>query len=105
MTPFSMVYVPCKDKIEAEEIAQKIVKARLAFCVNIIPNIHSVYTWKGKIEEGEEALIIVKTRSRLVSKAIQLIKKSHSYDLPDILVWKIEKTTPEVEKWLNEEFK
>ena len=101
MTPFSIVYVPCRDEIEAKKIARELIKNREAFCVNIIPNAYSVYTWKGKTEEAEEVLVIAKTRAKLVSKVMKRIKELHSYDLPEIISLKIEKTTPEVEKWLK----
>lgn len=99
----NVVYVPCKDKTEAKNIARKLTTQKLAVCINIINPVESVYLWKGKVKESSEALLIIKTSQRLVDQAITQIKKLHSYTLPDIISWKIDKTVPEVEKWIEKE--
>ena len=78
---------------------------REAFCVNIIPQIHSIYPWKGKVEEADEVLVLAKTKSKLITKVMERIKRLHSYELPEIISLRIERTTKEVEKWLKEEFR
>lgn len=99
----NIVYVPCKDISQAKLISRNLTKNRLAVCINIINPIISIYRWKGKIEEAQEALIIIKTDDRLAEKVINQIKKLHSYDTPDIISWRIDKTTPEVQKWVLDE--
>ena len=99
----NIVYVPCKDKVEAKRIAKKLVEQKLAICINIINPVDSIYLWKGKVAESHESLLIIKTYERLVGNVITQIKKLHSYNLPDIISWKIDKTTLEVEKWSGEE--
>lgn len=101
----NIVYVPCKDKVEAKRIARNLISQKLAICINIIDSIESVYLWKGKTEESYESLLIIKTSGRLVDKVIAKIKKLHSYNLPDILSWKIDKTTTEVNQWLTDELR
>ena len=101
----NIIYVPCKDKEEAQKIARHLVSNKFAICINIIDSIHSVYLWKGKVKESHESLLIIKTSQKLVDAAIEKIKKLHSYDLPDIISWKIDKTTTEVEKWIERELK
>ena len=71
---------------DARKIAYTLVEEQLVACVNIIPNIESVYTWKGKIENDEELILIAKTTDDNVKKTIQRIKSLHSYDVPDIIV-------------------
>ena len=71
---------------EAKTIANNLVKDQLVACVNIIPNIESVYRWKGKIECDKEVVLIAKTTDNNVEKTIKRIKSLHTYELPDIIV-------------------
>lgn len=101
----NVVYVPCKNKLEARKIARHLVSNKFAICINIINLVDSIYLWKGKVAESHESLLIIKTPQKLVDNVIAKIKKLHSYNLPDILSWKIDKTTPEVMNWVSEELK
>ena len=76
-------------KIEADQIANKLVQEKLAACVNIIPNIKSIYRWKDKINTDSEFLLIIKTIKSVENKVIQCIKKHHSYDTPEIISFPI----------------
>jgi len=82
----SVIYSTINDLKEAKRIANILVEERLVACVNIIPNIHSIYRWKGKIESDDEYVIIAKTNKPNVKNVIKRIKSLHTYDLPDIIV-------------------
>jgi periplasmic divalent cation tolerance protein len=84
-----LVYSTCEDMENARRIAESLIKERLAACVNIIPSVYSIYWWKGKIEEGEEVPILVKTSK--VNETIERIKELHTYELPDIIAIPIER--------------
>jgi periplasmic divalent cation tolerance protein len=71
---------------EAGEAGRKLVEAGLAACVNILPQMHSIYRWQGKIDEADEAVMIVKTRRSLAERAIEMVKANHSYETPAALV-------------------
>lgn len=101
----NVVYVPCSDKTEARKIAKELLRNKLAICINIIDKVKSIFRWKGKIKESTESLIIIKTSSKLVGKVINQIKKLHSYNIPDIISWKIDKTTSQVKNWCDAELK
>lgn len=71
---------------EAQRLARALVERRLAACVNIIPGVRSVYRWKGKVEDVEEAMLVIKT-SRGQAGALQAaLKELHTYDLPEFLL-------------------
>ncbi len=82
----AIVYSTIDTIQDARRIAHTLVEEQLVACVNIIPKIESIYTWKGKIENEEEYLIIAKTVDQNVKKTIQRIKTLHTYELPDIIV-------------------
>ena len=82
----AVVYTTVGNIQDARKIAQTLVEEQLVACVNIIPSVESVYSWKGNIENDEELVLIAKTTDDNVKKTIQRIKKLHSYELPDIIV-------------------
>ena len=70
---------------QAEILAEQLVKAHLAACVNILPKMKSVYHWQGKLEHGDEHLLLIKTSQEQVDTVFELIKASHPYELPEII--------------------
>jgi periplasmic divalent cation tolerance protein len=83
----SIIYSTTGSREEARRIAHVLVQERLAACVHIIPRIESVYRWKGKIEEAEESVLLVKTTEKNVEKTMHRIRDLHSYEVPEILVF------------------
>ncbi len=59
------VYTTYPSLVEAERIGKAVLERRLAACVNILPGMISHYWWEGKIERGEEMVMIIKTRASL----------------------------------------
>src|SRR5215211_7930398 len=81
-----LVYTTYPSLVEAEKAGSAIVAQRLAACVNILPGMISHYWWQGKIERGEEIVMIVKTRAALAEAVGNAVKDSHSYTTPAIAV-------------------
>ena len=82
---FSVVYCTAPSKKFAEELSTKIVRARLAACVNIVSDVTSIYRWEGRIEKEGEVLIIFKTTSPLVKELTSLLITEHQYDNPEVI--------------------
>ena len=80
----TLVYITCKDKKEAEKISLHLLRKRLIACANIFP-IKSMYWWEGKIENQNEVVIIAKTNNKNFKKAVNDVRKLHSYQIPCIL--------------------
>jgi len=81
-----VVYTTIDNIQDARKMAHTLVEEQLVACVNIIPNIESVYSWKGNIEEDNEYILIARTIDDNVEKTIQRIEQIHTYELPDIIV-------------------
>lgn len=92
-----LAYITCKDEKEAKKISMRLIKKHLIACSNILP-IRSVYSWKGKICDDNETLMIAKTKASNFKKLEQEVKNIHSYEIPCIL--RIEESSNEsFRKW------
>lgn len=69
----------------AQQIAEQLVNARLAACVQIVGPIESTYWWEGRVERAEEWLCLVKTRATRFAEVEQVIRPLHPYDVPEII--------------------
>jgi periplasmic divalent cation tolerance protein len=82
----AIVYSTVDDIKNARRIAHTLVEEQLVACVNIVPDIESIYKWEGKIEMENECILIAKTVDENVKKTITRIKSLHPYEVPDIIV-------------------
>lgn len=97
-----IVFITASSEEEAAKIARALVEARLAGCVNIIKNIRSIYSWRGKIEDEPEVLMIVKTQKSLFDSLTKKVEELHSYTVPEIIVLPIVEGSKDYLKWLRE---
>ena len=87
------------NKKSVNKIANELVKTKLVACVNIT-KISSVYTWKGKIENTSEYLVLFKTIQKNKKKLKEKIKSSHPYDVPEIAEISVNSINKSYLKWL-----
>ena len=92
MHEISIIYTTISSIEAAKKLAKIAVESKLAACVNIIPNITSIYQWENKIEESSECVLIFKTALRTGDDLLRLINDNHSYSVPAILVTNINTT-------------
>lgn len=102
MKGYLVVLVTVPNKIEAEKMAHVLVEKKLAACVNIIPRISSIYHWRGKIEEAEESMLVVKTKQSLWENLAKEVKKNHSYQIPEIIALPITKGFKPYLDWITQ---
>ena len=100
MKGIKFFYITCPKKKEANKIASFLVKNKLAACANIINNVDSVFTWKGKVKKEKEVLIVGKTMNKKVQKIIFSVKKLHSYEIPCIIFFDIKNGNTDFLKWI-----
>ncbi len=103
MQDFIVVYVTAGSPAEAERVARALVEERLAACVNRVAPVQSIYRWKGKVEQSEEQLLIIKTRSTLFTALEKRVRELHSYSVPEIIALPIIDGSDGYLKWLGEQ--
>jgi periplasmic divalent cation tolerance protein len=99
---YVVLFVTAASSQEAENIAQSIIKEKLAACVNIINGVKSLFWWEGKIDAAEELLLVIKTRRSCIPELIPLIKSQHSYTVPEIIALPILAGNSDYLEWIYE---
>ncbi len=80
-----IVFLTAANGEEATRLADMLVGAHLAACVQILPEMDSVYRWQGKIERSSEVLLLVKTTRGKFDDIEREVRALHSYDTPEII--------------------
>ncbi|HKY59807.1 MAG TPA: divalent-cation tolerance protein CutA [Gemmatimonadota bacterium] len=93
----------CPDEGTARRIAAALVDERLAACVNIVPDLTSIYRWEGAVETAPECLLIVKTRRELLEDLRRRLAALHPYEIPELVALPVEGGSPTYLKWVVEE--
>ena len=97
------VFITTGSAEEAQKIASVLVEQRKAACVNIIPQVSSIFRWEGNIDSAEEHLLMVKTRTQMLDDVISLVKKNHSYDVPEVVALPVIGGNKDYLDWLDGE--
>jgi periplasmic divalent cation tolerance protein len=102
MTDKRIVLTTASSEDEARKIARHLVERGFAACVNIVPQVASIYRWQGKVEEAREWLLIVKTTAAAFGPVRQAIAELHSYELPECICLAIEDGSLPYLEWIAE---
>ena len=81
----AIVFSTTASREEGLDIARRLVGEQLAACVTVVPAVRSIFAWQGKLEEADEALLVVKTRRDRLPAVEARIRALHSYDVPEVL--------------------
>ncbi|MFA5043260.1 MAG: divalent-cation tolerance protein CutA [Kiritimatiellia bacterium] len=100
----AIVQTTVASRREALRLAGRIVKERLAACVQIA-SIHSMYRWHNKVEQSEEWLLAAKTRSARTKPLMAFIRHHHPYEVPEIIAVKVTQVLPAYRQWVLRETK
>ncbi len=96
-----LVLITTPSEEEAEAIAKAVVEEKLAACVNIVDGVKSFFWWEGRVDEASEALLIVKTRASKLPRLVEVVKKLHSYSVPEIIAVPIVAGFEQYMNWLD----
>jgi periplasmic divalent cation tolerance protein len=95
------VYAVFANAEEAERIARTVVDERLAACANLLGPIRSIYRWRGAVEQADEVAALFKTTEAGADALITRIAALHSYDVPCIATWPIDKILVSYAEWVE----
>jgi len=101
MTDARIVLTTTGNRDEAEKIARSLVERELAACVNILGPITSIYRWKGKIESGDEFLLLIKTTEDAFEQVKTAIRELHSYEMPEIVELSVARGESKYLAWIE----
>jgi periplasmic divalent cation tolerance protein len=101
MTNARIVLTTAGSAEEARKIAQTLVEKRLAACVNIVPQVESVYRWEGKVETAAEFMLVIKTTTAAFAGVRAAIQKLHSYDVPECVMLEVSDGETKYLEWIS----
>jgi periplasmic divalent cation tolerance protein len=88
---------------EASQLAQALLQARLAACVQIVGPMTSHYWWQGELEQATEWLCVIKTREELLDEVVETLHREHSYDTPEVTATPIVGGSDRYLDWIRQE--
>lgn len=97
-----IVFTTVPNAAEAESLADKIVSAKHAACVQILPQMRSVYWWNGEVQKESEHLLLIKTTAEKYDELEKFISANHSYEVPEIVAVDAAKVPEGYLKWLGQ---
>lgn len=99
--PYLIAYCTCPPE-KAREMARELVRRRVCACVNVIPGLHSIYTWKGAVEEDAESLLVIKTRSDHFEALEDAVRELHPYEVFELIASAVDRGSAAYLSWLDE---
>ena len=99
---YLVVFITTPSTKIGEQIAEKLVAEKLAACVNILPEMMSIYIWKGEICNDSEVLLIVKTRADLFEALSATVQTLHPYEVPEVLAIPVSTGSDDYLSWIRQ---
>src|SRR5437016_8199298 len=88
------------DRETAQRVSYQVITEKFAACANILPAVESIYRWKGKVETGNEALVIFKLSEDRQSAFQEKMRSLHPYEVPEIIFFSVSDGLPEYLRWV-----
>ena len=97
-----VVLVTCANEEQGASIARSLVGERLAACVNLVGRIRSIYRWRDQLEDDQETLLLVKTRTELLARVERRVRELHTYQVPEVVALPLSAGSKPYLDWLFE---
>ena len=99
---YIVIFITTATAVEARNISQILLNQKKAACVNIVPEVNSLFWWRDKLDSARESLLIIKTKAALLPEIVSLVKEVHSYEIPEIIALPVIGGNQDYLKWLGE---
>lgn len=99
---YIVLFITTGSTEEAQQISKILLEQKKVACVNIIDKVNSLFWWEDKLDSAQENLLIAKTKASLLPEIINLVKKTHSYDVPEIIALPIIGGNQDYLGWIEE---
>jgi periplasmic divalent cation tolerance protein len=100
MTHVVVVLCTCPDSVTAQALATGLVGKGFAACVNILPEIRSIYRWENEIQQDSETLMVIKTSQESYRQLESWLIDNHPYDVPEVLALPIDRGSKNYLDWV-----
>jgi periplasmic divalent cation tolerance protein len=101
-TDYVIVMTTLPADADAATFAQALVEARLAACVNLLPEMESIYRWEGQVEQERERQLVIKTSRARIVALWERVRELHPYDVPELIVLPIVDGSDAYLRWVGE---
>ena len=102
MADHLVVFVTCPTKRIAHRLTRALLERRLVACVNILPSVESLFWWEGKIDQGTEVMLVMKTQKKLFNRLVKRVESLHSYTTPEIIALPVIAGSKNYLNWINQ---
>jgi periplasmic divalent cation tolerance protein len=96
----ALIWCPFADGEAAHAAAEALLDEGLVACANILPPIHSLYSWQGERGEASEVGVLFKTHASLLARAVERLEALHGYEAPAIVGWRADACGAATAEWL-----
>ncbi|MBW2712120.1 MAG: divalent-cation tolerance protein CutA [Deltaproteobacteria bacterium] len=102
-SPVQIMLCTAPDMDVARALARRVVEERLAACVNLVPELRSIYHWEGEIREEGEVLMVIKTVQDKVEFLTRTLVEAHPYEVPEVVAFNVRGGSEDYLDWIMKE--
>jgi len=102
MSDLTIILCTCPDEAAGSSLANGLVEAGLAACVNILPSVRSIYRWQGQLQDEAEVLLIAKTLAERFDQIEAWLEEHHPYDVPEVVGISADSVSGAYMRWIEE---
>ncbi|MCA9053040.1 MAG: divalent-cation tolerance protein CutA [Planctomycetaceae bacterium] len=100
MSDIAIIYSTAATREDAVTLGRTLVEERIVACANVVDGATSIYWWEGAVQQEGEAVLLLKTRSELVDRAMRRIRALHRYECPALVAWNPAAVSADYRAWI-----
>ncbi len=102
---YLLLLTTCPNETTAQQLAHNLVKNELVACINLLPQVRSIFKWQGQVVEENEILLLMKTRQECYTAVEAMLQAQHPYEIPELIALSIEQGLPDYLQWIDKTVK